>query len=82
MRILLIAILLVWVLPDFLEVLSLTWNMTQSNWWRSSEEPFWGNCSAFNALVAWSIWLLYITIEYLIIIFFIILIIFGVSTLS
>ena len=44
----------------FMQVVPQTWHLNNKNWWKTSEEPFFTNCSLFNAAVCWLLWLTFI----------------------
>jgi hypothetical protein len=54
-----------YVTPDLTKLLFMTWNLNVDNWWRTKDEPFYGNCSAFNAILCWILWFVILMIEYL-----------------
>ena len=64
-RVLVIGWFCWYVVPDFVKLLNVTWNLNVENWWRTKEEPFYGNCSVFNAFLCWILWFVIQMIEYL-----------------
>jgi len=55
------------ILPSYLRFLAHTWTLNSDNWWVSKDEPFYGNCSLWNAIVCWVLWGIFLLIEYFII---------------
>ena len=52
------------ILPSFFDLIGSTWSLTSKNWWVSEEEDFYQNCSLFNAIVCWFIWLFFSLVIY------------------
>ena len=42
--------------PVIIEVCKLTYHLNEENWWTNPDEPFFTNCSAFNAFICWFAW--------------------------
>jgi hypothetical protein len=77
-----VTTLLIWLTSDFVKLIGKTWSLNSENWWKSEEEPFWGNCSLFNAIICWAFWLLYISAEWLFLMICAVLAFITISTLA
>jgi hypothetical protein len=56
----------------------MTWNLSKINTWKSKEEPFFTNCSLFNAFVTWLFWIINMFCIYLLMFYGIILLVAGI----
>ena len=44
-------------LPLSWKFIKMTYYLNQENWWKHPDEPFFTNCSIFNAILCWVMWL-------------------------
>jgi hypothetical protein len=46
-----------WLAPAYFRVFMFAMTLQKENWWHSKNEPFFTNCSGFNAFVCWWMWI-------------------------
>ena len=56
-------------LPTYWDMMCKAWNLDRTNWWRSSDEPWFNSASTFNSLVCWYMWFMFQVINWIIIIY-------------
>lgn len=64
LRIILLCYNIFYVIPDIVSFVKMCYYLNQVNTWHYYHEPFFTNCSAFNALCCWIGWSFWIVIIY------------------
>jgi hypothetical protein len=59
--------LMVSYVPTYWDMMCKAWNLDRTNWWRSSDEPWFNSASTFNSLVCWWLWLIFQVINWLLV---------------
>mmetsp|Transcript_16473 Transcript_16473/g.27970 ORF Transcript_16473/g.27970 Transcript_16473/m.27970 type:complete len:381 (-) Transcript_16473:40-1182(-) len=73
MRLSLLYYTFAYIYPETFKICLYCWNMNETNWWKSPDEPFFTNCSPFNAFLANFYWFIVMIMDYFCIFYAIIL---------
>jgi hypothetical protein len=80
LRLILAVLYTFWFLPRFIYLFLYAMELQKLNMWHSKSEPFFTNCSPFNALIAWILWVSF-EITYYVFSFYALLLLLGVAIL-
>lgn len=69
-----------WLIPSMFRLFMFALTLQEANWWKKQNDPFFTNCSPYNAFITWILWISFEITYWVFIIYGIILII-GCSIL-